>query len=730
MKVLRSLAVFAFLLAAAAPAQQDPRWVVAPNINDLDDWNVEPNSPALEKAMTDAAEYVLRWKVPATADEWRARRPQVDHALRESLGLDPLPERTPLNVRITPGYDGGDFVVENLIFDSRPGFPVTANLYRPKNPPAGRLPAVLCPIGHILAAGKRNDEVQARSIKLAKMGFVVLAYDAIGHGERNISGNSHHEAGWALLPLGETVTGWMVWDSMRAIDYLQSRPDVDPDRIGITGNSGGGLNTLYTAALDPRPKAAVISGYTFLFNNWIKYGGAHGTCSYMPGLFHEMEWFEIAGLIAPRPVLMLNGERDAIFPLSGARKTSANTRALYAVLDYAERARFYAVPNQPHSYSRPFREQMYGWMAKHLLARGDGGPIDEGDVQPLPEDDARLMGDPGGKLMPGAPSVVELARQRGLEMVRAMPDTLTAGARANLLAWVKDLAAPPDPEPHNLMPIRVEESKGDGPEKVYFLSEIGQYVPGLLWKPKNNATPKRTIVVLDEAGKGAVAESGLVEPLRNAGNAVLAIDTRGRGETLGVMGNRDNNYHLISILMMYGRPIAGRRAFDLTRAVDFIARRNDLPLDGLTVVGRGDDALPALLAAADDERIRSVVAAGYFHSFVSQMIAAQVSSPEDLLRKWNSMAMHHGRIQGAHYSVDLGAIIPGALRHGDIPDILTLLRGRKVLFCGAKDRGVAELEPVRERFERVSAPAIQAKTLTYAPAGSLTAARLLAWLGN
>jgi dienelactone hydrolase len=730
MKLLRSLALFALLLAAVAPAQQDPRWVVAPDINDLDDWNVEPNSPALEKAMTDAAEYVLRWKAPATADEWRQRRPRVEQALRKSLGLDPLPERAPLNVRIAPGYDGGDYLVENLIFDSRPGFAVTANLYRPKTPRAARMPAVLCPIGHIIRNGKRDAEVQSRSIKLAKMGFVVLAYDAIGHGERNISGNSHHEAGYALLPLGETVTGWMVWDSMRAIDYLQSRPDVDPARIGITGNSGGGLNTLYTAALDPRAKVAVIAGYTFQFNNWIKYGGAHGTCSYLPGLFREMEWFEIAGLIAPRPVLMLNGERDAIFPVSGARKASASTQALYTVLDYAERARFYAVPKQPHSYSRPFREQMYGWMAKHLLAEGDGGPLDEGEIDPLPDNDPRLMGDPEGKLMPAAPSVVRLARERGAELLRAMPAPLAPAARAALLAWVKDLTAPPDPEPHNLMPIRVEESRGDGPEKVYFLSEIGQYVPGLLWKPKDDARPRRTILIADESGKGAVAESGLVEPLRSAGNAVLAVDTRGRGETLGVMGRRDNNYHLVSIAMMLGRPLAGRRAFDLTRAVDFIARRDDLPLDGLTLLGRGDDALPALLAAVADERIRRVVAAGYFHSFVSQMVAANVASTDELVNEWNAMAMRHGRIQGARYTVDLGAVIPAALRHGDVPDILALLSPRKLLFCEAKDKDAPELEPMRQRFEQVSAAAIRANELTYLPTQPLTAARLLEWLGN
>ena len=111
-----------------------------------------------------------------------------------------------------------------------------------------RLPVTV--LSGFLGAGKTATQVQERSIGLAKSGYLVLAYDAIGQGERMFAGNIHHEAGYALLPLGETIAGWMVWDSMRAIDYLLSRDDVDPARLGMTGNSGGGLNTLFTAALD------------------------------------------------------------------------------------------------------------------------------------------------------------------------------------------------------------------------------------------------------------------------------------------------------------------------------------------------------------------------------------------------------------------------------------------------------------------------------------------------
>ena len=210
------------------------------------------------------------------------------------------------------------------------------------------MPAVVSVLGHWLADGKAHQQNQILARKLASLGFLVMTYDAIGHGERNQPGNTHHHAGYSLLPLGETVAGWMVWDSMRAADYLQSRADVDPQRIGIAGNSGGGLNTLFTSALDPRFRAAVVAGYVFEFQSWMKYGGSHCTCVYLPGLYRSMEWFEIAGLSAPRPLLMLQGARDSIFPRTAARRAGRSTEALYTLLGHRNSARLDLIPNEPH----------------------------------------------------------------------------------------------------------------------------------------------------------------------------------------------------------------------------------------------------------------------------------------------------------------------------------------------------------------------------------------------
>lgn len=690
--------------------------------------NTMPNAPALIKSLGDAAEYVLRWKPPADAATWQRRRPEVERAFRKAIGLEVLPERSPLNARTTARLDMGDYTIENVTFESRPGFLVTANLYRPKG--AGERAAILCPIGHYISDGKTAPDVQARCMKLARMGFVVLTYDAIGQGERNIAGNIHHEAGYALLPLGQTVAGWMVWDSMRGIDYLLTMPEVDPERIGVTGNSGGGLNALFTAALDARVHAAVVVGFTFEFNNWLKYAGTHCTCTHLPGMFRGMEWFEIAGLIAPRALMMLQGDHDGIFPISGARRAGHNTEAIYALTGHAGEGRFTELARQPHAYSRPYREVMYGWMAKHLLGQGTGEPIPEGDVQTLGGGDVRLRCDPRGNIMPHSPTVVQLARQEAMEIIAKMPEKLSDKMRSTDERWLRGLTSTDD------IPLPYLASRSEQPtpvpggtlEKIAFVSEDGEPILGLLWLPLHRTAPARTVIIADSRGKQAMARSDLVRPLIESGIAVLAVDLRGRGETLGHMSpDWDTNFRLVANQVEFGRPLPGRRAFDLVRTVDYVSTRRELTSEGVVVVGLGDDALSALLAAGADARIQFVVVSGYFHSFISQMRPMQ-SHGDDLGQGWND-AQLKGILKTPDYEVDLGSVIPSALLTLDVPELVALVAPRKLLFCHARDAGVPGTEALITRFRQVT-QAVGGDWIRYSPTQSLDGETLRAWLQN
>lgn len=725
-------AALAVALAATAVAQAASKpgdWDVFPTDPLLDVPNTVPNAPVLIKSLGAAAEFLTRWKPPVDAGAWKQRRPMVERAFRRAIGLEKLPERTPLNARVVARHEFIDYTVENVVFESRPGFPVTANLYRPTASANGRRPAVLSPIGHFLTPGKTATEVQARCLKLAKLGFIVLTYDAIGQGERMTPGNIHHDAGYALLPLGETIAGWMVWESMRAVDYLLTRDDVDAARLGITGNSGGGLNTLFTAALDERLRAVVIVGFTFEFGNWLKYGGAHCTCTHLPGVFREMEWFEIAGLIAPRAVMMIQGGNDGIFPISGARRSGENVGHVYQLLGHSDRVRFVELAGLPHAYSRPYREAMDGWMLWHLQAQGHGEPVDEGDVPALPENDPRLLCDPDRSFMARAPTVVDLARQQALERLRKQPGANTPVERESILKWMRDLAAPPEPGVSLLSARthRKESVAGATLEKISFNSEDGERIPGLLWLPKRIHGPAQPVLIVDERGKAAVAESGLVPPLLAAGFSVLAIDLRGRGETLGRYGpNYDTNFRLVANQVLFGQPLAGRRAFDLTRALDYLASRQELASNPVTVVALGDDALPALLATATDPRIHQLVVAGYLHSFLSQMRARTPPPLAKMGEAWNDPQLR-GRVNTRDYEVDFGSVIPSALDHTDVPGITALIAPRRVLFCQTKDNQAPDAEALASRFQRMVESAGK-NWLRYVPNHALDSKLLVEWL--
>jgi cephalosporin-C deacetylase-like acetyl esterase len=516
---------------------------------------------------------------------------------------------------------------------------------------------------------------------------------------------------------------------------LSTLPEVDPERIGVTGNSGGGLNTLFTAALDDRVRAAAIAGYVFHFNHWIKYAGSHCTCCYLPALYRSMEWFEIASLTAPRALLMLQGEKDDIFAIAGARKAGRETEAVYSLLGLKSSARFDEIPGQHHAYSQPFRERMYGWMLLHLMGQGDGKPVPEGAVQPLPENDERLLCDKSGALMSKTPSVVELARREAQKAITRLSTADFFATRRATQRFISQLTKPPDPEPHYLMPLsfaKANSSEGI-PEKIFFLSEDGQHIPGLLWLPTQHTGPHHTIIIVSDKGKTAVAESGMVEPLLRRGSAVLSVDLRGRGETLGKSGDRfDNNFHLVAHSVMWGRPIAGRRALDLKRTVDFVSGRDDLSSDDLTVIGMGDEALTVLLAAADDPRIKAVACAGFYNSFLSQMVAAKVSSRAELVRVWNSSAMTWGQLDAADFKADLGSVIPSVLLTADLPEIASLVFPRKLLYCQIRDGKRLESREYQTRFKQVLASISPdgSDWAWYYPDRMLDTDLLLAWLAH
>jgi dienelactone hydrolase len=270
-----------------------------------------------------------------TWHDFECRRETYRQQLREMLGLDPMPERTPLGAVVTGTLERDGFRVEKLYFQSRPHLYVTGTLYLPKNV-TGKAPAILYLCGH--STVKKNGinygakaHYQYHGAWFAQNGYVCLVIDTLQLGEiEGIHHGTYRENMWWWNARGYTPAGVETWNSMRAIDYLISRPEVDPERLGVTGRSGGGAYSWYLTALDDRIKAAVpVAGITTLKNHVVD-GGVEGHCDCMFVInTYRWDYPQLAALAAPRPLLISNTDRDKIFPFDGVVNVYQKVRGLY-----------------------------------------------------------------------------------------------------------------------------------------------------------------------------------------------------------------------------------------------------------------------------------------------------------------------------------------------------------------------------------------------------------------
>lgn len=305
------------------------------------------------------------------AEDWEREKPKARAQLFEMLGLDPMPPRTGLQAVVTGKIEQPEFTVEKLHFQSRPGLYVTANLYLPRALPRPA-PAILYVCGH--AAVKTNGvsygnkvAYQHHGIWLARNGYVCLMIDTIELGE--ISGIHHgtyREGMWWWNSRGYTPAGVEAWNCIRALDYLETRPEVDKTRLGVTGRSGGGAYSWWVAALDERIRAACpVAGITDLENHVVD-GVVEGHCDCM-FMVNTWRWdyAKVAALVAPRPLLIANTDRDTIFPLDGVTRIYEETRRVYDLLGASDNVGLLIAPG-PHKDSQDLQVPVLRWFNRHL----------------------------------------------------------------------------------------------------------------------------------------------------------------------------------------------------------------------------------------------------------------------------------------------------------------------------------------------------------------------------
>jgi cephalosporin-C deacetylase-like acetyl esterase len=313
-------------------------------------------------------------------DDWQAKAPEYRRQLREMLGLDPPPERTPLLPVVTGKVEHDEFAVENLHFQSRPHLYVTANLYLPKNRTAPA-PAILYVCGHSKAVKDgisygNKTKYQHHGAWFARNGYVCLVIDTLQLGEiEGVHHGTYAENMWWWNARGYTPAGVEAWNCIRALDYLETRPEVDRNRLGVTGRSGGGAYSWFLAALDDRIKCLVpVAGITTLKNHVVD-GCVEGHCDCMYVVnTYRWDYPQLAALSAPRPLLISNSDQDDIFPLDGVLEVHEKVQTLYELSSKRDRLGLHITVG-PHEDTQVLQLHAFQWFNHHL--QHDDSPIKE-----------------------------------------------------------------------------------------------------------------------------------------------------------------------------------------------------------------------------------------------------------------------------------------------------------------------------------------------------------------
>ncbi|HUT33528.1 MAG TPA: acetylxylan esterase [Planctomycetota bacterium] len=567
-----------------------------------------------------------------TADDVLAHQRTVRETFTELIGG--LPERTPLNPRRVGRLQRSGYAVEKVVFESRPHFYVSANLYLPGDR-RGLAPAILVPCGHA-REGKASPNYQRLAQGLVKHGFVVLVYDPLGQGERSqywdyAKGDSriglccpeHEFAGTQSLLVGVNLASYRIWDGMRALDYLCTRDEVDVARLGCTGCSGGGTLTTYLVALDERIRAAMPVCYVTSRDAWLATGMIADAEQVQDhaierGIDHSD--LLIAG--APRAIRIGAASGD-FFPIEGTRRAFAELKRMYALLG-VEGAADLVVAEGEHGYSQPLREAACQWFRLWLgdpsasLRAGPAADAAEPSTEPEPVEE--LWCAPDGQVNSlGSRTVFCFTRERALALPPAPPELASRGEaeewqgemRSRLLELLNVPAGHGAPSCDQLGLFYRGKC---GIEQLTFQSERGITVPALLFVPDKEPQQWPGIVYVHQDGKEAEAgPTGTIQMLASEGNVVLAIDVRGIGETHSIGAiSRDyafmgtDGYHFYQYGML-GHALVGRRVHDVLRALALLAERPEVDTSRLSIVGQGSGGLLALFAAALDGRVGTAV---------------------------------------------------------------------------------------------------------------------------
>lgn len=592
----------------------------------------------------------------------------VRQKIRTSFG--PFPEKTPLNARVTGTLERKGYKVEKVIFDSRPGFPVTANLYVPTGK-KGPMPGVVGSCGHS-NNGKAADAYQAFSQGLARLGYVVLIFDPIGQGERlqypdeklhskvGVGVSEHLLAGNQQFLVGDFFGAWRAWDGIRALDYLLSRPEVDPKHVGITGNSGGGTMTTWLAGVESRWTMAAPSCFVTTFRRNLENELPADTEQCPPraialGLDHA----DFLAALAPKPVIILAKEKD-FFDVRGSIEAYNRLKHLYRLLGAEDNVGLFIGPTA-HGYSQENREAMYRWFNK-----ATGGPEVAKEPEIVIEKDEALWCTPEGQVTKlNAKSVFAFTQAKS----KALTKKRAPRSEESLQKAVAEaLRLPPREGVPDFRILRgVGGRKYPTPSASLYAVETDPGVQALVYRlteKRHDSRPERgakraVLYVGHHSSDTELRDEPLVAELRKAepAAAFYACDVRGIGESRPDTCGADSflkpygaDYFYAIHALMLDRPYVGQKTHDVLRVLAWL---KSFGHDEIHLAAMGWGTLPATFAALLADGIVQVTLKGAPASY------AEIAEAE-------------------HYTWPLSAFVPGVLEKWDLPECYRALEGKKL----------------------------------------------------
>lgn len=544
-------------------------------------------------------------------EEWDQRRPLVRQWLQTMLGLEPLPERTSLEAQCTGYLESPRYRLEKWLFQSRSGLFVTANFYLPHVRPA-RLPCILYLNGHWPSLDGAKTGFQDRYLWYPSNGFALLVIDPLGFGEiPGIHPGMNRLNWWHWLSLGYTPAGVEVWNAMRALDWLETRSEVDPTRIGVTGISGGGVMTQYLAALDERIAAAAPSCSTYTIGTQIalRLIPEQCDCTFFPNVF-QLDFPEVLALIAPRPLLILGGRKDPIFPPASFRAAYRLARKIYDLYSLGDQRvpRIRLVESgAAHTDPPHFLRETHDWMSRWLRG-GEGSTAGSTDPELLPERPETLRCTKEAPVGALNDHIHELWIQRpilspptGPEVWGQRQAVLQKMLRTRIFAWFPQTAIPFNTR-------RRFSSGGYAGE----LADFGEYEfdtePGVpvtvrLLTPKGKHAPSPLVIWIKRSeDQVTFPDIGEFHPLLRT-HAFAIMSPRFADRPLS---GRD--YACIERMSaVLGRSIAALRVWDVLRTVAWARDERCIAGSEIAVYGRGNAGIVGLYAAVLDSAIGQVI---------------------------------------------------------------------------------------------------------------------------